>query len=30
MIDKALSKQPLATKDELKRIEKKIDQLLKK
>lgn len=29
-IDKALAKLPLATKDDLKHIEKKIDQLLKK
>ena len=27
-IDKALAKQPLATKDEIKRIEDKLDQLL--
>lgn len=29
-IDKALAKQPLATKDDIKRIEKKLDQLLSK
>ena len=29
-IDKALAKQPLATKDDIKRIEAKLDQLLSK
>lgn len=29
-IDKALSKQPMATKDDIKRIEAKLDQLLAK